>query len=149
MATTTNRVPRVVSQYGTSAKPSAGGWETFSWYFFRVSGVALIFLVIIHLVIMHVANDVSVTTYAFVAQRYANPFWRVYDLTLLTLGLLHGLNGLRIITDDYVRTRGVRLLVVSVLFLTVVTFWLMGTMTIITFHPGQTVAQSLAGLFGH
>lgn len=149
MATTTNRVPRAVSQYGTSAKPTGGGWETFSWYFFRVSGVALIFLVIIHLVLMHVVNDVSTTTYAFVAQRYANPFWRVYDLTLLTLALLHGLNGLRLVADDYIRTRGARLLIVSVLFLTAVIFWLMGTMTIITFHPGQTVTQSISQLFGH
>lgn len=149
MATTTPRVPRLVSTYGASSKPASGGWETFSWYFFRVSGVALIFLVIIHLLLMHVFNDVSVTTYAFVARRYANPFWRVYDLTLLTLALLHGLNGVRIVCDDYIRTRGMRLAAVSVLFATAVVFWLIGTVTIVTFQPGQTVTQALLGLFAH
>ena len=139
-----------VTDYGATARPSsATGWETFSWWFFRVTGVGLIFLVIIHLIIMHVQNDVSATGYNFVAQRYMNPFWRVYDLLLLTLGLLHGLNGLRIIGDDYIRARGWRLAVVSVLFLTVITFWLMGTMTIITFQPGQTVTQAMLHLFSH
>jgi succinate dehydrogenase / fumarate reductase membrane anchor subunit len=114
-----------------------------------VSGVALIFLAIIHLIVMHVANDVSATGYDFVAARYANPFWRVYDLLLLTLALFHGLNGLRIVTDDYIARRGTRLAVQSVLFLTALTFWLMGCLTIITFHPGSTVAQSMLGLFGH
>ncbi len=142
-------VPRVISQYGESARPVGGSrFETLSWYFFRWSGIGLIFLVIIHLLIMHVTNDVSMTTYDFVAKRYANPFWRVYDLLLLTLGLLHGLNGLRVIVDDYVRSNGWRLVAQSVVALTAVTFWLMGTMTIITFQPNQTVFQTVLALLG-
>jgi len=139
MATQTSSLPRkIVSSYGAAAKPTGGGFETFSWYFLRISGVALIFLVIIHLVLMHVANDVSQTTYCFVAQRYSNPLWRAYDLLLLTLALPHGLNGLRLVTDDYIQARGPRLAVVSVLFLTVLFFWLMGSMTIITFQPAAS-----------
>ncbi len=140
-----------LTNYGATARPTgrSTGWETFSWYFFRVSGVGLIFLAIIHLLIMHVQNDVSATVYDFVAARYANPFWRVYDLTLLTLALFHGLNGLRIVCDDYIRSRGTRLTVVSVLFLTAIIFWLMGSMTIITFQPGHTLAQSVLSFIGH
>jgi succinate dehydrogenase / fumarate reductase membrane anchor subunit len=141
----TERQP--IGPHGASSRPGPGatGWETFSWWFFRVSGVALIFLAIIHLIVMHVANDVSATGYDFVAARYANPFWRVYDLLLLTLALFHGLNGLRIVTDDYIARRGARLAVQSVLFLTALSFWLMGCLTIITFHPGSTVARTLLG----
>ena len=137
-----------VTSYGIIARPGAGssGWETFSWYFFRISGVALLFLALIHVFDMHIATDVSATNYDYIAARYANPFWRVYDLLLLTLALLHGLNGLRIVCDDYIKSRGVRLAVVSGLFLVALTFWLMGTMTIVTFQPGQTLAQSLLGL---
>jgi succinate dehydrogenase / fumarate reductase, membrane anchor subunit len=121
------------------AKPAAGatGFETFSWYFFRITGLLLIFLAIIHLVIMHVSNDVSATSYQFVASRYANPFWRVYDLLLLTLALLHGMNGVRVIVDDYVRARGWRLAWLSFLGAVSATFWLMGTLTIVSFHPGS------------
>jgi succinate dehydrogenase membrane anchor subunit len=139
--------PRVISQYGESAKPVGGSrFETFSWYFFRWSGIGLIFLVIIHLILMHVTNDVSVTTYDFVARRYQNPFWRVYDLLLLTLGLMHGLNGLRVIVDDYVHSHGRRLVAQSIVALTAVTFWLMGVMTIITFQPNQTVLHSVLSI---
>lgn len=140
-----------VTSYGATSRPGpqSTGWETFSWWFFRVSGVGLVFLAIIHLLIMHVQNDVSATVYDFVAHRYANPYWRLYDLTLLTLALFHGLNGLRLITDDYIHSRGARLAVVSTIFVTAITFWLLGTITIITFSPGQTVVQVMLSWVGH
>ncbi len=129
---------RISAGYG--ARPAGGGFETFSWYFFRVSGVALIFLVIIHLIVMHMTTDVSCTSYQFVAIRYSNPFWRLYDWLLLTLALLHGVNGLRIVIDDYVRTRGWRLFLQSTVGTLTLTFFMLGTITLITFQP---VAGSL------
>lgn len=124
---------RISSGYGP--RPASGGFETFSWYFFRVSGAALIFLAIIHLFINHVSIDVSCTSYQLVAIRYSNPFWRVYDWLLLTLALLHGMNGLRIIIDDYVQNRGMRLTLQSSLGLLTLVFFLLGTVTLITFQP--------------
>src|SRR5713226_5750439 len=124
---------RISAGYGV--RPAGGGFETFSWYFFRVSGVALIFLVIIHLIVMHMTTDVSCTSYQFVAIRYSNPFWRLYDWLLLTLALLHGVNGLRIVIDDYVRTRGWRLTLQSAVGIVTLVFFLLGTITLITFHP--------------
>lgn len=122
---------RIATGFGT--KPASGGFETFSWYFFRASGVLLIFLVIIHLIIMHAANDVSQTTYVFVSQRYANPFWRLYDWLLLTLALLHGMNGLRVVIDDYVHGRGARLTALSIAGALTVAFLMLGTITLIAF----------------
>ena len=125
------------SAYTKPVATGSNGFEVFSWYFFRVSGLALIFLVLIHLYAMHISVDVSKTSYDFIAnERYNNPFWRVYDLLLLTLALLHGMNGLRIMVDDYIKGRGWRLAWMSFLGLITVTFWLMGTMTIIMFHSG-------------
>ncbi|GHO53058.1 succinate dehydrogenase, hydrophobic membrane anchor protein [Ktedonobacter robiniae] len=121
-------------------RPAGGGFETFSWYYFRISGVVLIFLVIIHLTIMHVTNDVSCTTYAFVAARYANPFWRLFDWLLLTLGLTHGVNGLRVVIDDYVRSPGTRLVLQGIAAVLLLAFFMLGTITLITFQP---VAGSL------
>ncbi|GHO69463.1 succinate dehydrogenase [Ktedonobacter sp. SOSP1-52] len=122
-------------------RPAGGGFETFSWYYFRISGVVLIFLVIIHLTIMHVTNDVSCTTYAFVAARYANPFWRLFDWLLLTLGLTHGVNGLRVVIDDYVRSPGTRLVLQGIAAVLLLAFFMLGTITLITFQP-------VAGSFG-
>ena len=123
---------RISSGYGP--RPVGGSFETFSWYFFRVSGIALLFLAIIHLFLNHVATDVSCTSYQLVEIRYSDPFWRLYDWLLLILGLLHGMNGLRIVVDDYVQSRSWRLSLQSLLGLITLVFFLLGTITLITFH---------------
>jgi len=131
---------RIPTGYGT--KPTSGGFETFSWYFFRVSGVALIFLVIIHLIVMHVTTDVACTTYQFIALRYDNPLWRLYDWLLLTLALLHGMNGLRVVIDDYVQRRGARLTLLSLAGTLTLAFFMLGTITLITFQHSANVGVS-------
>ena len=132
---------RISSGYGP--RPAgAGGFETFSWYFFRISGVALIFLALIHLFLNHVSTDVSCTSYQLVAVRYSSPFWRLYDWLLLTLALLHGINGLRIVIDDYVRSRGWRLILQSTLGLLTLAFFLMGTITLITFQVSGAIGPN-------
>ena len=132
---------RISSGYGP--RPSgAGGFETFSWYFFRISGVALIFLALIHLFLNHVSTDVSCTSYQLVAVRYSSPFWRLYDWLLLTLALLHGINGLRVVIDDYVRSRGWRLILQSTLGLLTLAFFLMGTITLITFQVSGAIGPN-------
>lgn len=129
---------RISTGYGS--RPAGGGFETFSWYFFRISGLALVFLAIIHLFLNHVTTDVACTSYQLIALRYHNPFWRLYDWLLLTLALLHGMNGLRIVIDDYVSTRGWRLTLQSTIGVLTLVFFLLGTITLITFQP---VAGSL------
>ena len=69
----------------------------------------------------------------FVAARWDNPLWRIYDWTLLALGLFHGLNGLRWIIDDYVRSPAKRLTVKAVLYSVTGVLFAYGTLTIITF----------------
>jgi succinate dehydrogenase / fumarate reductase, membrane anchor subunit len=124
---------RISAGYGS--RPAGGGFETFSWYFFRISGIVLIFLAIFHLFLNHVVTDVSCTSYQLISIRYENPFWRLYDWLLLTLALLHGMNGLRVVVDDYVRTRGWRLTLQSAVGILTLVFFLLGTITLITFQP--------------
>ena len=137
---------RISSGYGP--RPEAGsGFETFSWYFFRVSAIALIFLVIIHLLLNHVTTDVSCTSYQLVSIRYENPFWRLYDWLLLTLALLHGMNGLRVVIDDYVHSRGWRLSLQSLAAVTTLVFLMLGTITLITFHGAPVGPHCLPAHF--
>ncbi|QBD79699.1 succinate dehydrogenase [Ktedonosporobacter rubrisoli] len=124
-------------------RPASGGvFETLSWYYFRISGVVLFFLVIIHLIIMHVSNDVACTTFAFVSARYANPLWRLFDWLLLTIALTHGMNGLRVVIDDYARSPRTRVLLLSIAAVLLLVFFMLGTITLITFH---SVAPQVAG----
>src|SRR5579885_2349479 len=132
---------RISTGYG--ARPGGGGFETFSWYFFRISGVALIFLAIIHLFLNHVTTDVACTSYQLIALRYTNPFWRLYDWLLLTLALLHGMNGLRVVIDDYVHSRSWRLVLQSSVGALTLIFFMLGTITLITFQPNPSILPGL------
>ena len=72
----------------------------------RISGIVLVFLVLIHLYMMHLVDEgVERVDFAFVAERWDNVGWKTFDWVMLFLALLHGANGLRIIIDDYVQSR--------------------------------------------
>ena len=75
---------------GRKVKPS-GGYELAMWYFMRLSGLALVFLAVGHLFIMHIVNNVETINYAFVASRWTAPrtgfLWRLMDLSLITLAV--------------------------------------------------------------
>jgi succinate dehydrogenase / fumarate reductase membrane anchor subunit len=133
------------SKFYGGSRPGGGGFETFSWYYFRISGILLFLLVITHLIIMHMTNDVHCTTYAFVAARYSNPFWRLFDWLLLTIALTHGMNGLRVVIDDYVRVQRTRVLLLSLCVALLLAFFMLGTVTIVSFHPVAQNLQVLAG----
>jgi succinate dehydrogenase / fumarate reductase membrane anchor subunit len=112
------------------------GWEWMSWLYMRVSAVLLVFLVLGHLYIMHIVNSTDTIDFAFVAQRLANPIWRVYDLLILLLALSHGLNGLRGIVNDYTRPGGPWRLVWNVALWTVgLVFTLLGALVLFSFNP--------------
>ena len=66
---------------------------------------------------MHVVDEgVGRVDFGFVATRWASPFWRTWDWMLLVLALIHGINGLRVITLDYVRQPGIRLTINMVFY---------------------------------
>lgn len=99
----------------------------------RASGVALVVLSLLHFAITHITNDVADTGYAFVAQRWDNPLWRAFDWLLLALALLHGLNGVRWIVDDYVRSPRARTVTFGAVAGVSGLLFAAGTLTILTF----------------
>src|SRR5947208_3123641 len=83
--------------------PGGGGIELWTWYFMRVSGIVLVFLVLGHFTIVHILGEgVDRVNFAFVSGRWSSPFWQTWDWTMLFLGLLHGANGMGIVIDDLV-----------------------------------------------
>src|SRR5690606_15936967 len=110
-------------------------FELITWFFMRISGVLLLFLVLGHLAIMHIVNDIADIDYAFVVGRWISPFWRIYDMLLLWLALIHGANGLRVIVDDYARHQGWRVFWKAVLYTITAVLLIMGTEVIVTFRP--------------
>ena len=108
-------------------------FETWSWFFMRVSGLVLLFLALIHFALTHIIHDVVTTNYGFVQRRWHNLGWRIFDWTLLALALTHGLNGLRLIIDDYVRAPGRRAATKATLYTLTGVLFAYGTMVIFTF----------------
>lgn len=132
---------------GTRPVPS-GGFERFAWFFMRISGVVLLFLALGHLAIMHLINSIDSVDYAFVAARYATPFWRTYDGLLLTLALFHGFNGLRVILEDYLK--GVkRLIAVFASGILCLTLLLLGLYIVFTFQPQSTAGAQTNEPYSH
>ena len=112
--------------------------EVWWWFFMRISGLILIFLVLVHLFVMHLVDSgVERVNFAFVAERWENVGWKTFDWVLLFLGLLHGANGLRIIIDDYIQRPGVRTAVKAATYSLTAILMIMGTAVIVTFDPTQ------------
>ena len=111
------------------------GFEAWSWLFMRLSGLALVFLALLHFAITHIVNDVVETDYRFVANRWDNPFWQVFDWLLLALALLHGANGARWVVEDYVRRPGRQAAAKYTVYLLTAALLVYGTVTIVTFSP--------------
>jgi succinate dehydrogenase / fumarate reductase membrane anchor subunit len=111
-------------------------FETWSWYFMRVSGLVLVFLALLHFSITHIINDVVETDATFVAERWDNPLWRLFDWLLLALALFHGLNGVRWIIEDYVRAPAKRAFTKAVVYGGALTLFAYGTFVIVTFDGG-------------
>lgn len=107
--------------------------EVWSWYFMRISGLILLFLALFHFFMTHILHDVVDTNADFVAGRWNNPLWRTYDWVLLALGLLHGVNGLRFIMDDYIRTDWKRAVTKAFMYTLIGALFLYGTITIVTY----------------
>lgn len=124
---------------GRRIKPS-GGYELFMWYFMRISGLALVFLAVGHLFIMHILNNVETINYAFVASRWTAPrtgwIWRLWDVSLISLAVIHGFNGLREVLYEYLQAGG-RVIAGTVTWALTLVFILGGSYSILMFVPDQ------------
>ena len=108
----------------TAAQKTGSNLERFWWSFMRISGLLIILLAGGHLLIIHIIQGVfelnvagaevvgtnvinsSGTAAEFAGNRWnyllaGVAIWRIYDLGLLVLAVLHGFNGLRYVLTDY------------------------------------------------
>ncbi|GAA1453613.1 succinate dehydrogenase hydrophobic membrane anchor subunit [Nesterenkonia lacusekhoensis] len=117
-------------------KGSNGSFEMATWVFMRVSGLALVVLIFVHLwVNLMVGDGIHQIDFGFVAGKWANPVWQFWDLTMLWLAMLHGTNGMRTIINDYAEKDSTRLWLKSILFVSSTVVIVLGTMVIFTFEP--------------
>lgn len=136
MATTVDRPSQLAAPRSPRRAARGGNFELYSWLFMRLSGLALVVLVLGHMTIMLILDDgVQRINFAFVAGRWASPFWQVWDLSMLWLAQLHGGNGLRTVINDYARKDSTRFWLNTLLAVSMILIVGLGTYVIFTFDP--------------
>jgi len=124
-----------LNRAGREAPPRKGA-EFWWWVFMRVSGIVLVFLVIGHVLIMHVfGGGIERVNFQFVAVRWQSPFWRTWDWLVLVLAIIHGINGLRVIALDYIRPTGIRIAVSWSFYIIGTVLVALGSVIVLTFNP--------------
>jgi succinate dehydrogenase membrane anchor subunit len=107
------------SEVGVS---SASRFELYAWFITRVTGTLLLLMAAFDLVYANLVSGPS-NLYAAAQMRWAffpisfhvqstsvevtpyfsNPFWQAFSFLLIAFAATHGLNGLRVVLEDYVR----------------------------------------------
>lgn len=137
-------------------------FDTFMWTYMRASGVLILPLVFGHLAMMHVIQGVfnisvhnyipigttminqSGTAVEFVALRWNTMFagvfvWRVYDILLLILTIIHGFYGMHYALNDYIHNALVNRGAQIAIFATVIGLLFVGGIAILSGVPAETV----------
>ena len=104
------------------------------WLLQRVSGIALLVVLLFHFGVAHYF-PVGDVTYQAVAQRLAQPFWKFFNLAFLILALYHGLNGGWSILEDYVEKSWLRMTLMGLIFVGGRALLLLGALTVVAFQP--------------
>ena len=105
----------------------------------------LVVLIFGHLFVNLVAGEgIHGIDFAFVAGKFASPFWQWWDVLMLWLALIHGANGMRTIVNDYVTHNGTRRVLVWALGLSAAFLILLGTLVVFTFDPCLGVHRDAA-----
>ena len=116
-----------------------------AWLFMRGSGLLLVVLVIGHLFVnLWQGEGIHQIDFAFVAGKWASPFWQIWDLAMLWLAMLHGANGLRTIINDYATRGGTKFALRTLLYFATFVTIVLGTLVIFTFDPCIDPSSTLA-----
>lgn len=106
------------------------------WLFQRISGVLLIALIFTHLFVNLMTGDgVSQIDFAFVAGKWASPLWQWWDFAMLLLAMLHGMNGMSYIVNDYATRKTTRTVLHALLGISTAVIIVLGALVIWTFDP--------------
>jgi len=130
-------IPAPGTRYERFARrPRRVNFEKWGWIYMRASGVLLTVLIFGHLFVNLVMGDgVKAIDFAFVAGKWAQPFWIVWDLLMLWLALIHGANGMRTLVNDYATRKGLRTVLLGLILIATVVLLLLGTLALTTFDP--------------
>lgn len=100
-----------------------------SWFLQRLTGILLAPILLVHLLTMHRYHEHGLA-FEKVTALFANPYWKVLESVFLVAALYHGLIGVHLMFQDYIRRPGLRLVLYSLVVLAGVTLLAFGLVTI-------------------
>jgi succinate dehydrogenase / fumarate reductase membrane anchor subunit len=113
----------MANQMRTLVRTRAGSrFELYAWFLTRVTGILLLLMAAFNLVYANLVGGPSnlyaaaqmrwaffpiqfhvESTSVEVAPAFSNPFWQVWSFFLIVFAVTHGVNGLRVVLEDYIR----------------------------------------------
>jgi len=111
-----------------STRPSV---ESTAWRWMRYSAFLLIPLAWGHILLQDVIVGVHRIDLDYVAMRWANLGWRVYDVLLLAFAFAHGMNGFRQVLGEFIKSPRWRAVMAWVLLLAWLVITAIGAIAII------------------
>jgi succinate dehydrogenase / fumarate reductase, membrane anchor subunit len=107
---------------GRRVRMGGSKFELYMWFFTRVSGILLLMMAAFNIVYANLAGGYGVldagaqmrwaffpisfhvqSTKVEVTPNFYNPFWQAYTFLMIAFAATHGLNGIRVILQDYIR----------------------------------------------
>jgi succinate dehydrogenase membrane anchor subunit len=101
---------------------SGGRFEVYAWFLTRVTGILMLLMAAFNLVYanlvggpanLYTAAEMRWTFFPIqfhvqstsveVAPNFSNPFLQVFAFLIITFAATHGMNGLRVVLEDYIR----------------------------------------------
>ena len=113
-------------EYGT------GSYGAVAWFFQRISGIVLLVMLLITLWGLGYSGEEGITL-KVIADRIKHPWWRFFNLAFWFFALTHGINGLVILLQDYVRRDWARLTLYGFLMVLGSLGLVLGAITILPF----------------
>lgn len=126
----------VIEQPRSPRSREQANLEKYGWLYMRASGVILLVLIFGHLFAnLYLGEGIKAIDFAFVGGKWADPFWKVWDVSMLWLAMIHGTNGMRTIVNDYTTRESVRKTLVVTLWAICAALVVLGTLVVFTFDP--------------
>ena len=126
----------VIEQPRSPRSREQANLEKYGWLYMRASGVILIVLIFGHLFAnLYLGEGIKAIDFAFVGGKWSDPFWKVWDVSMLWLAMIHGTNGMRTIVNDYTSRESVRKTLVVTLWAVCAALVVLGTLVVFTFDP--------------
>lgn len=100
-----------------------------AWLLQRVTAILLFIGVIYHFVYYHFISN-GVYTWKEVVAKMQSPWFNLLQFVFLVTALYHGLNGVWMVTEDYIHGRAWRMIIFSLILLVGTALFFVGILTI-------------------